>query len=881
MACIRPSRIRIVKFLFSRIGIAMFAAIVAIASLSLPQSAGAMNSASYRMQAENANWSPPLAGTSFRIIFNEPDDPQPEQEPQGGIALPYRPPGPPPAPIAAPPPTSGTAAPLPGTAAPSPGTAAPAPGAPPPNVLPVGRPTAVTPIAQPVVMPTVRSAPAVQSKAPAKVNGVPQRSAAPARGPVAPAKLAPTSAPKPAALRTLRIPTLRSAVPRRQLQKSTFNPVTAPGAILNKGPLSQPSLSPRVQIPTTISPQPKTSGVPAPARRAQRPGSPQTKTSAPPLSQQVQERLESRLRTGIAFASSLFEDAHGDPDPVRSGLIVACAFLVVLLTRARRRLRAVAPRARRRVGSGPFVSRRIHPVRTRRAFLLVLLPLLMAVSVLLGTPSASAAGSVPPYYPYTGYLLNSSGNPVSGEFRIRFSYWNTANAFPSDRQSNGLINTAAPGFLGWQEVDVVAPGNKGAFTVMLGNVTPLPDFSLWRVSDLRTLHLQVEVKSAAADDTAYELLDPSPDETIDRSPVLPNVYSRNADFIDGRDVGTGSGSLPLLGTGGVLGRGQMGGATNANVFTIDADGSAYDSVGLKFGETLGKTLSFNYPNMRFEFNAPVRIQGDLTVTGLVNGVNIATLGSSPLRVWSGTGLTVNVASGSYRINGAITHFSGSGFTLTNNTEQYLFFTGTGFVARTGGYPNNISFIPIATVTTQNGGVVSVSDQRVLQSDSREHSMLEVLHPGYPDAAYDADGSQNVGQLSVDHDTFSKRNFYQWTSSKPALNDYDLVVRYTLPQKFIRWQPDPLKLHYKTSSGNAADTKADIEVYDTAGNAVTLGGSSSNLTSTSWTSTGLTFSGSPTWTAGQTFTIKVRMFAKDSGTVQIGDLEIKTVELDRQ
>ncbi len=175
----------------------------------------------------------------------------------------------------------------------------------------------------------------------------------------------------------------------------------------------------------------------------------------------------------------------------------------------------------------------------------------------------------------------------------------------------------------------------------------------------------------------------------------------------------------------------------------------------------------------------------------------------------------------------------------------------------------------------------MSDQRALQTDNREHSIIDVLHPGYPDAAYDADGSNNVGQLSVDHDASAKVNYYQWISTKALLNDYHLVVRYTLPQKFIRWQAIPLTLFYKTASADSALNALDIEVYDTAGNAVTLAGTSTSLASASWTSTALTFSGSPVWTPGQSFVVKLRLSSKDNSAAQLGDLELRMVTLQKE
>ena len=75
-------------------------------------------------------------------------------------------------------------------------------------------------------------------------------------------------------------------------------------------------------------------------------------------------------------------------------------------------------------------------------------------------------------------------------------------------------------------------------------------------------------------------------------------------------------------------------------------------------------------------------------------------------------------------------------------------------------------------------------------------------------------------------------------------------------------------------------KLDVQVFDTAGNAVTINGGTA-LASSTWASTGITFSGSPVWTAGQTFVIKIKTSAKAKNEVHIGDLELRYKELEKE
>jgi hypothetical protein len=201
------------------------------------------------------------------------------------------------------------------------------------------------------------------------------------------------------------------------------------------------------------------------------------------------------------------------------------------------------------------------------------------------------------------------------------------------------------------------------------------------------MFLQVEVKASAAADTSYDLLDyDTSDETSDRLSILSVPFAQNADLLDQRDVGTGSGSIPLLETGGLLPVSTIPGGTNADTFTLDSDNSTGGTITLQFGETLSKQLSYDQGDGRFEFNDDVYINGDLTTSGLINGVDLSTLTSSSdshLLVSSGAGLTFNVAAGGYRISGTTTNYAGdSGIALTDDATidckwQYRSFGGSG------------------------------------------------------------------------------------------------------------------------------------------------------------------------------------------------------------
>ncbi|MDA0376339.1 MAG: hypothetical protein O3A80_03455 [bacterium] len=499
---------------------------------------------------------------------------------------------------------------------------------------------------------------------------------------------------------------------------------------------------------------------------------------------------------------------------------------------------------------------------------------------LLSIPFVSAETTAPQRIIYNGHLLDSSGTALTTEHKIRFSYWTSADSVSGDITATGAVNIGATEYASWYEEHTVTPNSDGYFSVELGSITALPDFSTLSVTTLLNLHLQVEVKLAANGDTSYELLDRnSSSDTIDRSPVRSVPFSLNANLLDRHEVGSGSGSISFLGSGGFLREG----GTLANRFTIDAENSSGGTLYLRFGSTLGKELSYEQDNTYFNFNDDLNIQGNLTLTGLINGVDITTLSAGSdqvhLKVNSGAGLSVNISAGDYRLNGNVTQYAGaSNQVVTDEATNYVFIGSGGLTIRTSGFPTDESFIRLATVVTTGGAISTISDRRVFNADDRERTIVRTYAPGYDGAAYKDDGSNNTGKLYVTSSGAAISNHYVWTSTRSSLQDYDIVIHAEVPTDFVRWGENPLSLNYRTTSGSTDDAQADIEVYDTAGNQVTLSGDSTDLNNTSWTTADIGFSGSPTWTTGSGFLIKIRPFAKDDNQVQLGHLKMRHVEL---
>ena len=354
----------------------------------------------------------------------------------------------------------------------------------------------------------------------------------------------------------------------------------------------------------------------------------------------------------------------------------------------------------------------------------------------------------------------------------------------------------------------------------------------------------------------------------------------------------------LTATGGLTASGTI--ATESGV-VINRENAAKDSV-IVFGNTLGQeTLKFLNTEHEFEFSDDLRITGNisssgvlavesnapiggtLTVGGLINGVDISSLASSEddyhLKTSSGGGLTADVAGGDYMLGGSITTYAGStGNSVTDDATNYVYFSTGGLTINTTGFPTDHMYIPLATVVAASGDISTVTDNRLFNINNSERTVRKIFTPEYEGASYQGDGSNNVGQLKINHSGGNLMNSYQWSSSRSTLNDYDVLLNFTLPEDFVRWSGNHMTVSYKSSSADQADNTLDIAVFDSESNSVTLTGDSSSLVSTGWTTTKLTFGGTPTWTAGSGSLIRLRLSAKDDNSMHVGKVKLKYVEL---
>jgi hypothetical protein len=186
------------------------------------------------------------------------------------------------------------------------------------------------------------------------------------------------------------------------------------------------------------------------------------------------------------------------------------------------------------------------------------------------------------------------------------------------------------------------------------------------------------------------------------------------------------------------------------------------------------------------------------------------------------------------------------------------------------FNDNVNITGNLTVTgTINGVTVGPYNQTL------------AYEPEYKDMVIQGDGTNNEGKLEIlfaDTDGVpGNNNFnqYRWSTTQATLQDMDLILRIKLPEGFTGFQATPIQFIYRTEDGNAANNVVDLSLEDTTGTPVALTGASS-LVSASFATANITFGGAPTFTAGQTVTLKIKLSALAGGGAYVGKLSLNYI-----
>ena len=136
-------------------------------------------------------------------------------------------------------------------------------------------------------------------------------------------------------------------------------------------------------------------------------------------------------------------------------------------------------------------------------------------------------------------------------------------------------------------------------------------------------------------------------------------------------------------------------------------------------------------------------------------------------------------------------------------------------------------IRIGNGVDAQGGIRFNTEKKVLEFSNDGQTWLQmgdlssqtVISPEYPGAILYADGSDNYGSMTSDAEesTGTFRNYYEWVSSNEVSQDYDILVRVTLPDDFVSWKEDAIYLDFMTeNSGSLINNKVDMYLMGSSG-----------------------------------------------------------------
>ena len=156
------------------------------------------------------------------------------------------------------------------------------------------------------------------------------------------------------------------------------------------------------------------------------------------------------------------------------------------------------------------------------------------------------------------------------------------------------------------------------------------------------------------------------------------------------------------------------------------------------------------------------------------------------------------------------------------------------------------------------------------------AISKVYSAEYAGAVFSADGADNLGTMTAENARTANNymNYYQWTSTQSTTQDYDVVLRFTLPNDFQSWQTNAIQVDYVVS--DATDANITAEIYPESGGAALATASGTAIT---WTQVSIASDTdlSTVTTPGETAVIILKLTASNNATVRIGDVTLNYVK----
>lgn len=184
-------------------------------------------------------------------------------------------------------------------------------------------------------------------------------------------------------------------------------------------------------------------------------------------------------------------------------------------------------------------------------------------------------------------------------------------------------------------------------------------------------------------------------------------------------------------------------------------------------------------------------------------------------------------------------------------------------------------ITFGNAASGNYTVISTSTGTITKYGTARNTKSITLTPEFAGAVLDAQSdsactSASNGTMTAGLDSVGRTNYYNWTSTQGTNQCYDVVVQIPVPAGFNGWQSNSIMM--KTS--NTGNSTYGISIIDSTGSADANYSSyaTPGTLSTSWSNVA-TSSLSGTYTAGDYFTVKIRMSAKNNANLQLGNITL--------
>lgn len=152
----------------------------------------------------------------------------------------------------------------------------------------------------------------------------------------------------------------------------------------------------------------------------------------------------------------------------------------------------------------------------------------------------------------------------------------------------------------------------------------------------------------------------------------------------------------------------------------------------------------------------------------------------------------------------------------------------------------------------------------------------VISPEYSGAILYADGSDNHGRMISDAINIGGvfKNYYEWKSDRETLQDYDILVRITLPSDFVSWKEDAISLDFMTeNSASIANNKVEIALIGDSGIDSEIKNGISKMPG-SWERISIkAVDITQCKKAGDSCTLRLSMYSKENYYVRVGDISL--------